>query len=227
MSLSSSRAFKHAVFEEFGRIGKALSSPRRIELLELLSQAPRTVDVLAHITGQSVANTSHHLLVLRASGLVTSTKAGVFVTYRLADDTVGHLFDVLRQVTEARSAEIRCLIQDFWHERGLSEAVDREALVGRVRRGEAVVLDVRPVEEYRAGHIPGALSIPVGELRKRLRNLPADREIVAYCRGPYCVMAVDAVQMLRVRGFRAVRLDESVWQWRRRGFQLIEGDAPL
>jgi rhodanese-related sulfurtransferase len=174
-----------------------------------------------------VANTSHHLLVLRASGLVTSTKAGVFVTYRLADDTVGHLFDVLRQVTEARSAEIRRLIQDFWHERGLSEAVDREALVGRVRRGEAVVLDVRPVEEYRAGHIPGALSVPVGDLRKRLRKLPADSEIVAYCRGRYCVMAVDAVQMLRARGFRAVRLDESVWQWRRRGFQLIEGDAPL
>jgi DNA-binding transcriptional ArsR family regulator len=135
MSLSSSRAFKHAVFEEFGRIGKALSSPRRIELLELLSQAPRTVDVLAHITGQSVANTSHHLLVLRASGLVKSTKAGVFVTYRLADDTVSHFFDVLRQVTEARSAEIRRLIQDLLHERGLPEEVDREALVNRVRRG--------------------------------------------------------------------------------------------
>jgi rhodanese-related sulfurtransferase len=173
-----------------------------------------------------VANTSHHLLVLRASGLVTATKAGVFVTYRIADDTVQQFFDAVRRVTEARSAELARLTRDFLDERGLTEAVDRDALIARVRRGEAVVVDVRPTEEYRAGHIRGALSIPVAELRSRLRELPADREIVAYCRGPYCVMAADAVQMLRDQGFRAERLDESVWQWRQHGFETREGDTP-
>jgi rhodanese-related sulfurtransferase/DNA-binding transcriptional ArsR family regulator len=222
----SGSTFRQAVYEQFGRVGKALSSPRRIELLDLLGQGPRTVEALARITGQSVANTSHHLLVLRASGLVTATKAGVFVTYRIADDTVQQFFDAVRRVTEARSAELARLTRDFLDERGLTEAVDRDALIARVRRGEAVVVDVRPTEEYRAGHIRGALSIPVAELRSRLRELPADREIVAYCRGPYCVMAADAVQMLRDQGFRAERLDESVWQWRQHGFETREGDTP-
>ena len=222
----SGSTFRAAIYEQFGRVGKALSSPTRIELLDLLSQGPRTVEVLARLTGQSVANTSHHLLVLRASGLVTATKTGVFVTYRMADDTVRQFFDALRQVTEARSAEIARLTRDFLDERGLIEEVDRDALIARVRHGEAVVVDVRPSEEYRAGHIPGALSIPIAELRKRLRELPTDREIVAYCRGPYCVMAVDAVQVLRANGLRATRLDESLWQWRQRGFETVEGDAP-
>jgi rhodanese-related sulfurtransferase len=223
---SSNRAFKDAIYEQFGRVGKAVSSPRRIELLDLLSQGPRTVEALAVLTGQSVANTSHHLLVLRASGLVTSTKAGVFVTYRLAADVVLQFFDSLRQVAETRSAEIERVTRAFLHERGLAEELNREALIGRVRRGEAVVLDVRPPEEYRAGHIPGALSVPIAALKERLKDLPANREIVAYCRGPYCVMAIDAVQLLRSRGFRAVRLDESLWQWRQRGFDVVEGDAP-
>lgn len=223
---SSGRAFKDAIYEQFGRVGKALSSPRRIELLELLSQGPRTVEALAGLTGQSVANASHHLLVLRASGLVTSTKTGVFVTYRLAGDVVMQFFDSLRQVTEARSAEIKRLTHEFLHERGLAEELDREALIGRVRRGEAIVLDVRPPEEYRAGHIPGALSVPITELKRRLSEIPTDREIVAYCRGPYCVMAIDAVQILRSNGFRAVRLDESLFQWRERGFAIAEGDPP-
>jgi rhodanese-related sulfurtransferase len=220
----SNRAFKDSIYEQFGRVGKALSSPRRIELLDLLSQGPRTVEALAGLTGQSIANTSHHLLVLRASGLAASTKAGVFVTYRLAGDVVLQFFDALRQVAEARSAEIGRLTHTFLRERGLVEELDREALIGRVRRGEVVVLDVRPPEEYRAGHIPGAVSMPIGELERRLGELPEGREVVAYCRGPYCVMAVDAVRVLRSRGFQAVRLDESVWQWRQRGFEVVEGD---
>lgn len=223
---SSSRAFKDAIYEQFGRVGKALSSPRRIELLDLLSQGPRTVEALAGLTAQSVANTSHHLLVLRTSGLVTSTKTGVFVTYRLSGDVVMQFFDSLRQVAETRSAEIERLTREFLHERGLAEELDREALIDRVRRGEAIVLDVRPPEEYRAGHIPGALSIPITELKRRLVELPTGREVVAYCRGPYCVMAIDAVRMLRGTGFQAVRLDESLWQWRQRGFEVVEGDAP-
>ena len=223
---SSNRAFKDAIYEQFARVGKALSSPRRIELLDLLSQGPRTVEALAGPTGQSVANTSHHLLVLRASGLVTSTKTGVFVTYRLAGDAVMRFFDCLRQVAETRSAEIERLTREFLHERGLAEELDREALIGRVRRGEAFVLDVRPPEEYRVGHIPGALSVPIAELKRRLGELPTDREVVAYCRGPYCVMAIDAVQMLRDNGFRALRLDESLWQWKQRGFEVVEGDSP-
>ena len=225
LNASSGRAFKDAIYEQFGRAGKALSSPRRIELLDLLSQGPRTVEALAGLTAQSVANTSHHLLVLHASGLVTSTKTGVFVTYRLAGDVVMQFFDSLRQVAETRSAEIQRLTHEFLHERGLAEELDREALIGRVRRGEAIVLDVRPPEEYRAGHIPGALSVPMTDLERRLGELPADREIVAYCRGPYCVMAIDAVQLLRNRGFLAVRLDESLWQWRQRGYDVVAGDA--
>ena len=224
--MMSNRAFNDAIYEQFGRVGKALSSPRRIELIDLLSQGPRTVEVLAGLAGQSVPNTSHHLLRLRAAGLVTSTKTGLFVTYRLADDVVAEFFQSLQRVAEVRLAEIERVTRDFLSERGVTEELDREALVERVRRGEAIVLDVRPSEEYRASHLAGALSVPLAELKQRLSELPRDREVVAYCRGPYCVMAVDAVQLLRAEGFLAVRLEESVWDWKARGFDLVAGDAP-
>ena len=214
------RFFKDSIYEQLARIGKTVSSPRRLELLDLLCQAPRTVEALAREANQSIANTSQHLQVLRAARLVEAEKKGLFVTYRLADPAVGEFFRSLRLLAESRLAEIEQVTRDYLKGRSGMEGVDREALLQRVRRGEVVVLDVRPSEEYQAGHIPGALSVPLKELESRLERLPADREIVAYCRGPYCMLAVDAVERLRARGFRATRLDESMSDWRARGFEV-------
>jgi len=218
--IMTTRFFKDAIYEQLARIGKTVSSPRRLELLDLLCQAPRTVEALAKQANQSIANTSQHLQVLRAARLVEAEKKGVFVTYRLADPAVGEFFRGLRLLAESRLAEIEQVTRDYLKGRSGMEGVDREALLERVRRGEVVVLDVRPSEEYQAGHIPGALSVPLKELESRLEGLPADQEIVAYCRGPYCLLAVEAVERLRARGFKATRLDESVSDWRARGFEV-------
>jgi len=216
----TTRFFKDSIYEQLARIGKTVASPRRLELLDLLCQTPRTVEALAREANQSIANTSQHLQVLRAARLVEAEKKGLFVTYRLADPAVGEFFRSLRLLAESRLAEIEQLTRDYLKGRSGMEGVDREALLQRVRRGEVVVLDVRPSEEYQAGHIPGALSVPLKELESRLERLPADREIVAYCRGPYCMLAVEAVERLRARGFKAMRLDESVSDWRARGFEV-------
>jgi len=225
MATSPARHFKNAIYDHFARIGRALASPRRLELLDILCQGPRTVDVLAEQSGQSLANTSHHLHVLRGARLVEAEKSGLYVTYRLADDEVCVFFQRLRRLAEVRLAEIEQVTRQFLEKRGAMQPVAREALLRRVRRGEVTVLDVRPVEEYRAGHIPGALSIPVGQLKRRLARLPRNREIVAYCRGPYCVMALEAVDILRAHGFKAVRLAEGVPDWRARGFRVAVGEA--
>jgi len=216
----TTRFFKDSIYEQLARIGKTVSSPRRLELLDLLCQTPRTVEALAREANQSIANTSQHLQVLRAARLVEAEKKGLFVTYRLADPAVGEFFRSLRLLAESRLAEIEQVTRDYLKGRSGMEGVDREALLERVRRGEVVVLDVRPSEEYQAGHIPGALSVPLKELESRLEGLPADQEIVAYCRGPYCLLAVEAVERLRARGFKATRLDESVSDWRARGFEV-------
>ena len=218
------RQFKNAIYEEFARIGKAVSSPRRLELLDLLCQGPRTVEMLAELAGQSVANTSHHLQVLRATRLVEGDKEGVHVRYRLADQDVCVFYQGLRQLAEAHLAEIESVTRDFLAHRGVMEPVDSEDLLERVRRGEVTVLDVRPSEEYRAAHIPGALSVPLDDLEQRLGELPRDREVVAYCRGPYCVLAVEAVEVLKAHGFRAVRLEDGVPDWRARGFEVGVGE---
>jgi rhodanese-related sulfurtransferase/DNA-binding transcriptional ArsR family regulator len=218
------RQFKNAIYEEFARIGQAVSSPRRLELLDLLCQGPRTVEMLAELTGQSIANTSHHLQVLRATRLVEGDKEGVHVRYRLADQDVCVFYQGLRQLAEAHLAEIESVTRDFLARCGVMEPVDSEDLLERVRRGEVTVLDVRPSEEYRAAHIPGALSIPLDDLERRLGELPRDREVVAYCRGPYCVLAVEAVEVLKAHGFRAVRLEDGVPDWRARGFEVGVGE---
>jgi len=225
MATSPARHFKNAIYDQFARIGRALASPRRLELLDILCQGPRTVDVLAEQSGQSLANTSHHLHVLRGARLVEAEKSGLYVTYRLADEEVCAFFQQLRRVAEVRLAEVEQVTRQFLEKRGAMQPVAREALLRRVRRGEVTVLDVRPVEEYRAGHFPGALSIPVGQLKRRLAQLPRNREIVAYCRGPYCVMALEAVDILRAHGFKAVRLAEGVPDWRARGFRVAVGEA--
>jgi len=209
--------FKTAVYEHLARLGKAAASPARLELLDLLTQGGRTVEALAAQVGQSIANTSHHLQVLRAARLVEAEKQGLYVTYRLADAQVGEFLLQLRQLAHARLREIEHVVDEYLEHRGALEAVDNSELLRRVRSGEVTVLDVRPHEEYAAGHIPGAISIPVTELGTRLRELPKRREIVAYCRGPYCVMALDAVEVLRKKGFRAHRMEYGVVEWRAQG----------
>jgi rhodanese-related sulfurtransferase len=214
---TSSRKYKTAIYEQLARIGKSLSSGPRLEILDLLCQGPRTVEALAKQTGQSVANTSNHLQVLRRARLVEAEKEGVRVSYSLADAEVCAFFLALRGLAESRLLEIEQVTRQFLEERDVMEAVDRESLIERVQRGEVTVLDVRPVEEYQAGHIPGAISVPLGELKQKLADLPRDREFVAYCRGPYCVLAVQAVEMLRRSGFKAIRMSEGLPDWRARG----------
>lgn len=217
---TSHRQFKDAIYEQLARLGKATSAPKRLELLDLLCQGPRTVEALAEQAAISVANASQHLQVLRAARLVDAEKKGLYVEYRLADDEVSRFFFALRSLAEARLAEVDQVARAYFEARGAMEAVDGDELLRRVKRGEVTVLDVRPAEEYRAGHLPGALSIPVGELKTRLKELPKDREIVAYCRGPYCVMAVEAVELLRRKGFKAHRLEQGVIEWRARGWRV-------
>lgn len=219
------RRFKNAIYDQLARIGKALASPRRLELLDLLSQSPRTVESLARETGQTMANTSQHLQVLRQARLVEAEKRGLYVTYRLPDEQVAGFYRSLRVLAESRAADIERITRDFLGARGLLEPVNQEALIARVARGEATVIDVRPEAEYRAGHIAGAVSFPLAGLGRRLTELPKDREIVAYCRGPYCVLAVEAVARLRARGFRAVRLEAGVADWRARGLPVAVGAA--
>jgi rhodanese-related sulfurtransferase/DNA-binding transcriptional ArsR family regulator len=213
VTTSPGRRFKSAIYEQFARVAKALASPHRVELVELLSQGPRTVEALARMADMTLANTSAHLQVLRGAGLVESTKEGLFVTYRLSDHSVSDLLLSVRAVAEARLAEVAKVTRDFLAENSQLEPVDEQALRDRVRHGEVTLLDVRPPEEFAAGHIPGAMSVPLPELAKQLAKLPKRREVVAYCRGPYCVLAIEAVKQLRARGFKAVRLESGVLDW--------------
>lgn len=221
---SRNRRFKTAIYEQFSRIGKALSNPSRLELLDLLCQGPRTVEALAKEAGLGLANTSQHLKALREARLVEAEKAGLFVTYRLAGEQVCQFFRSLRSLAETRLAEVAEITRRFLEARQGLQPVDCEQLLSKVREGAVIVLDVRPPEEYRAGHLPGALSVPLKELETRLRDLPRDREVVAYCRGPYCVLAVEAVEMLRSRGFAAFRLEDGVRDWQARGFPVAVGE---
>lgn len=217
------RLFKDALYEQFSRLGKAISAPKRLELLDLLCQGPRTVEALAQQTAITIANASQHLQVLRTARIVMAQKKGLYVEYQLADDTVASFFVALRRLADSRLAEVEQITRAFFEERGAMEPVAGDELLSRVRKGDVTVLDVRPLEEYRAGHIAGALSIPIAELKTRLKELPKNREIVAYCRGPYCVMAMEAVALLRKKGFAAHRMEYGVVDWRERGWR-VESD---
>ncbi len=217
---SPPRRFKDAIYEQLARIGKAVAAPKRLELLDLLCQGPRTVEALAQQAALSVANASQHLQVLRATRLVEATRKGLHVEYRLADDEVARFVVTLRGLAEARLAEVDQVTRAYVAARDELEGVSGDELLRRVRRGDVTILDVRPAEEYRAGHLPGARSIPVDELAARLHELPKRREIVAYCRGPYCVMAVEAVALLRAKGYRARRVEQGVADWRARGWRV-------
>ena len=203
---------KDAVFEAIAVMGKAFGSPRRLELLDLLAQGPRTVQALARQTGQSVANTSQHLQGLHASGLVARERDGTSVRYALAGAQVLALWLALRDASVAQLADVERAAREYLGDE--VEAIGRDELLARLGRGEVVLIDVRPVEEYEAGHIEGALSIPYDELRGRLAELPTDREVIAYCRGPFCAYAHDAVRQLTDAGRAARRLDDGWPEWR-------------
>jgi rhodanese-related sulfurtransferase/predicted transcriptional regulator len=203
---------KAALFESIAVMGKAFGSPRRLELLDLLAQAPRSVDQLARASKQSVANTSQHLQALHAAGLVTREREGNKVRYELASDDVLRLWLALRVTSAERLAEVERAARDYLG--GEVEAIDRDELLKRMRRRDVVLVDVRPTDEFEAGHIDGAESIPIEELEQRLDELPSDREVIAYCRGPFCIMAHQAVQRLRNAGRSARRLEEGWPEWR-------------
>jgi rhodanese-related sulfurtransferase len=215
---------KRTLNEQFARVAKAVAHPKRIELLELMAQAERPVDSLSEATGMGVSNTSAHLQVLRRARLVETRREGTQIFYRLASPEVSAFVWALRSVASAQLAEIGEVTRDYFESRDVLEPVARDDLLQRASDGEVVVVDVRPAVEYRAGHIPGASSIPLNELADRLDELPADAEVVAYCRGPYCVLAVEAVAMLRERGHRARRLEDGWPQWRAAGLPIATDD---
>lgn len=217
---------KKDLYEQLSRLGKAVASPARLQLLDLLCQGPRTVESLAREADLNLANTSQHLRLLHAARLVETEKAGLFVTYRLADESVVGFFQDLRSLGEQRLAEVDALLRQFREAPDSLEAVEKKTLVSRVRKGEVILLDVRPQEEYRAAHISGAVSVPLKDLKVHLSKLPRGREIVAYCRGPYCVLAGEAVRLLKAKGFRAMRLEDGVPEWHAQGLPLAAGDEP-
>jgi rhodanese-related sulfurtransferase/predicted transcriptional regulator len=223
--MTSPRRYQDAMYEQFARLGKAIAAPKRLELLDLLGQGPRTVEALAEQAGLSVANASQHLRVLREARLVEAERRGVYVEYRLAGDEVERFFLSLRALAEVRLAEVSQITREYFERRDTMEVVTGDALLQRVRAGGVTVLDVRPLAEYRAGHLPAAVSIPLSELKARLKELPRQREVVAYCRGPYCLMAVEAVELLRERGFTAHRMEQGVVEWRARGWQVASEAA--
>jgi rhodanese-related sulfurtransferase len=215
---------KKDIYQQLSRIGKAVASPARLQLLDLLCQGPRTVESLAREADLSLANASQHLRVLHAARLVETEKSGVFVTYRLADPSVCEFFHSMRSLGEARLAEIESILRQFREAPDSLEPVEKKTLISRVRKGEVILLDVRPAEEYRAAHIAGAVSVPLKELKVRLSQLPRDKEIVAYCRGPYCIFAIEAVRLLKRKGFKAKRLEDGVPEWCAQGLPVAVGD---
>jgi rhodanese-related sulfurtransferase len=217
------REFKDAIFEQLARVATAFASPKRMELIDLLAQGERTVESLADAANMTVANTSRHLQVLRNAGLVASRKEGLYVFYRVADESVVDGYRQLRILAESRVAEVRQLSEAFFGEVDGAEPVGFEELLTRSRSGEVVVVDVRPTIEFNAGHLPGAISLPLEELSTRIAELDPDRGVVAYCRGPYCVLAAKAVKELRAAGLQAQRLGGGPPDWRAAGLGLATG----
>jgi rhodanese-related sulfurtransferase len=211
------REVKDLLYEQVGRMGKALASPKRLELIELLCQGEKAVDTLARQAQISMKLASAHLRALRSARLVGTRKAGKFVFYRLADSDVAQLWVALRSLAEERLVELQVALRSLAAPGGELTGVDRKDILLRAQRGEIVVIDVRPAEEFEAGHLPHARSLPLPELKRRLRALPKSKPIVAYCRGPFCLMAKDAVALLRARGYQAFKLDDGVAEWRARG----------
>jgi len=223
MTEMTGRQVKDGLYDQFARIGKAVAHPKRIELLDLLCQGERSVEVLAQASALSVTNASAHLKVLREARLVETRKEGTRVYYRLGSESVCELYFSVRDVAAERFAEVEMMVRDYFEARDQLEPVTREELLARTDDGSVLVLDVRPKEEYQAGHIPGAISIPMAHLEERLADLPRGTEIVAYCRGPYCVLAPQALEVLRRHGFKARRLQDGLPEWRHAGLPVQIG----
>ena len=221
----SSGNFKHDLFTQFARVGKALSNANRLELLEYIAQGERSVDELARVSGLTVANTSQHLQQLRQAGLVTSLKDGLKVFYSLSGDDVIGLLNAVRGVAERHVADVEKLVNTYLTVKDELEPLPRKELLERVRDGLVTVLDVRPPEEYAAGHVPGAVNVPLSELEHYLKKLNPEQEVVAYCRGPHCVLAFDAVACLRKRGLKARRLEDGYPEWKTAGLPVETGST--
>ncbi|MBZ0145675.1 MAG: metalloregulator ArsR/SmtB family transcription factor [Rhodocyclaceae bacterium] len=204
---------KKQVFEHLARVGKGLAHAARLDLLEALAQGERSVDALAKTCGMPISNASHHLLILKDCGLAASRKEGLQVFYRLADQEVNAVVATVRRIAERQLAEVQRIVRESFETRDALQPVRREELLKMARRGEAVVIDVRPEEEYEAGHIAGAINVPIESLPRFLKKLPKEQDVVAYCRGPYCLLAFEAVEKLRKKGFRARRLEDGFPEW--------------
>jgi rhodanese-related sulfurtransferase/DNA-binding MarR family transcriptional regulator len=225
-SLAGGDSAKSALYQQLARVAQALGSPGRLQILEYVAQGERSVDALASMCGLSVANTSKHLQALRQAGLVTARKEGLRVYYLLAGDDVVALISALRAVAEHRVADMERLVRLWFAHRDEMEPVPAAELLARAKKGLVTVLDVRPAEEYAAAHIPGAISVPLDKLESYLSRLPKRKEVVAYCRGPYCLMSFEAVARLRKRGWRARRLENGLPEWRAAGFPVVrEGET--
>jgi rhodanese-related sulfurtransferase len=219
------RVAKDALYAGFAEVAKALASGRRAEIVDVLAQGERSVDDIAEEIGQTVANTSHHLRAMARAGVLTTRRDGTRIYYALASDRVGELWSALRDVASEHVAGLEKLAAAYLGDRDGVEVIDQKELTRRLKRREVLVLDVRPEAEYTAGHIAGARSVPLGELRRRLRSLPKDADVVAYCRGPYCVYADDAVRELNRKGFRARRLIDGFPEWKRAGLPVAVGNG--
>lgn len=213
----SSQHFKQQLFTQFARVGKAMSNGNRLELLEFIAQGERSVDELAKVSGLSVANASQHLQQLRQAGLITSTKRGLKVFYRLSGDDVIDLYNSLRNVAERHLADVQQLVNTFLTIKDDLEPIPATELLDRVKDGLVTILDVRPSQEYEAGHVPGAINVPLSELERHLHKLDTKQEVVAYCRGPHCVLAFNAVERLRQKGFTAHRMEDGFPEWKLAG----------
>jgi rhodanese-related sulfurtransferase/biotin operon repressor len=214
---------KQALYAQFAQVAKAFGNPQRLELVEQLAQGPRSVEALAAKLSLPVANVSQHLQTMRRAGLVTSERDGKFVNYRLADDSVLAAFAAIRTVAETHSAEVERVVRGWFDRRDDMEPVSREELAARMNDGAVTVIDVRPPDEYALGHLPGAINVPLSELDARAEGFSEGREIVAYCRGPWCVMSFEAVAKLREKGFHARRLEDGMPEWKAAGL-LVEAD---
>ena len=219
----STRNPKLALFAQFAAVAKSLAHSHRLELLEQLAQGERSVEVLADRTGLSIANASQHLQHMRRAGLVANRREGKFMYYRLVDDSVLDLLAALRRIAERNVAEVERVIRSYFHNRDSLEPISREELLKRSRAGEVTILDVRPEDEFVLGHVPGALNLPLRQLEMRLAEFNPAQEIIAYCRGPYCVLSYEAVAVLRARGFKARRLEDGLPEWRAAGLPVITG----
>jgi len=222
MNAATHREFKDRLFRQFARVGKALASPKRLEIVDLLAQGERTVEEIARETAMSVASASQHLQALKGARMVEARREGLYAHYRLAGEDVFRTWQAVRALAESRLAEVEGVVEAYLADRDALEAVDATELMERLNDESVVVLDVRPEEEYWGGHLPGAISVPVDALEAALQTLPKDREIVAYCRGPYCVFSDEAVALLRSRGYRARRLRQGMPDWRASGLP-VEG----